>query len=80
MNSIKKVWVSNISERSEIYSITFESSTPDVDFLRVRAREMSFPAEPTPEKPLRHTVNIATFSREDLIEIYNTIGQALRDN
>ena len=59
---LKKCWIT-YADGSELCSITLESSDPNVP---VTARDLTFPAEPTPENPLRHTMNIGVFTQSDI--------------
>jgi hypothetical protein len=54
-------------------SVTFESADPSEKWTRLNAIDMSFPKEPTEKHPLRHTINIGTFTREELYEIYQAL-------
>jgi hypothetical protein len=66
---------------SGLASLSIESANPTSNFTgdtrQVVVREMTTPANPTPEHPLRHTINLGLFDDEDLIKIYSTIQQYL---
>jgi hypothetical protein len=56
---IKKIWV---NDQRGFISLTFESADPAFPHLRVHAfGDALFPADPTPEKPLRHTMQVGPF-------------------
>jgi hypothetical protein len=69
---LKKVWLT--SHTADLSTITLKSNYPDnEDCKRIRADNMLFPKEPTPEYPLRHTMVIGLLSREDLISMRDAI-------
>jgi len=59
---LKKCWIT-YGDGTDLCSITLESDDP---LIPVTAREINFPAEPTPECPLRHTMNIGVFTQNDI--------------
>lgn len=73
--TIKKVWVTD--KDGELYSLSIESSTPELSHTRIKLSEMLFPANPTEKNPLRHTVNVGLFDIYDLQDIYDAIGRVL---
>ena len=60
MGQIKKCWV---TFQGDLCSLTIESSNPEVGLY---AKERTFPANPTPEHPLRHTINIGILDQDDI--------------
>lgn len=75
MSSIKKVWLTEAG--ADLFSITFESAQPEQEHMRVKAKEMLFPAKPTPEHPLRHTLNLGLLDIDDLDTLFNALGTFL---
>ena len=77
MSSIKKVWVTAADADADLFSITFESAQPKEPHLRVEARQMLFPANPTPEHPLRHTLNLGLLDIDDLEMLFKALDTFL---
>lgn len=75
MSSIKKVWLTEAG--ADLFSITFESAQPQDSHMRIKAREILFPANPTPEHPLRHTLNLGLLDVDDLGMLFNALGTFL---
>ena len=64
MSSIKKVWIA--PWEAGLVSLCFESENVEHDYERLKIKEMLFPAVPTKEHPLRHTVSVSLLSQEDI--------------
>lgn len=77
--NIKKCWINETD--SGLVSLTIESENPTVNITgetrQVMVKEMTFPKNPTPEHPLRHTINLGLLNEEDVLKLYNTIQEHL---
>jgi len=78
MDTFKKCWIATQSRR-DIYSITFESENPSDLTKKLSVNEMLFPAKPSLDHPLRHTINLGLFDSDDLIAIRDTIDKFLNE-
>lgn len=78
MASIRKVWLN--PHGGGVVNMGIESCTVDPPHYRVHVRENLFPAEPTPEHPLRHTVNVGLFDDTDLRQIRDAIDDYLEQS
>ena len=74
--NIKKVWL-HTGDDSGLTTLSIESSNAMNDYMRVKADENLFPAKPTPENPLRHTVVLGLFDRDDLWTLKEAIDKHL---
>lgn len=74
-DAIKKVWVNESG--ADLYSLSIESARVSEPHMRVKVVELVFPANPTPEHPLRHTINLGLLTEEDLHKIYETLFKFL---
>lgn len=72
--TIKKVWLTEIEPFT---SLSLESADPLEEHTRLHFREALYPADPTPENPLRHVLVISCLTDEDLAMLYNGIGEYL---
>ena len=70
MNLIRKAWLTQVTD--DLCSLTIESAHP-TDEKKLVVNELSFPAVPTPDHPLRHTINLGLISIDDLL------GDAIQD-
>jgi hypothetical protein len=75
MDFIKKAWVTPWTDG--LSSLTIESK--DTRDFKLVLTEMTFPKNPTPMYPLRHTINIGLLSTEDLITLHKTIQNYLEN-
>ena len=71
MALIKKVW---LHESDNNFSLTIESNL-NIGVVHVSA--LSFPENPTPEHPRRHTTCLGSFDIQDLILIHDAINTEL---
>jgi hypothetical protein len=73
---LKKCWITPCSRAS--FSLSFESTGTEV-INRIYVKENVFPDKPTPEHPLRHTINFGQFDDNDLLNIADTIYDFLSE-
>jgi len=79
MTYMKRFWLNEISD--DLFSITFESEFPNVgDYRGLYTIEMRSPVNPDAAHPLRHTINLSPLSHDDLVELYNKVGELLKRN
>lgn len=69
MSNIKKVWTTEIGRG--LCSLSIESANAD---LPISIHEHTFPANPTPDHPKRHTINLGVFDDEDLQMLRKVLG------
>lgn len=65
---LKRAWTTQDTDTG-LYALTFESS--DIN-CRLSTKELAFPKVPT-----RHTICLTYLSEEDLMRLYNVIGDTL---
>ena len=70
---MKKSWISESG--AGLVSITLESNLAS-DFP-IPCSQLTFPDKPTEENPLRHVITINCLTRNDLINLRNTIQEHL---
>lgn len=75
MNSLKRAWLT--PHDAGLAALTVESGHPEIDYKRIRAESRNFPAEPSPEHPLRHTIVLGLFDVDDLLKIRSAIDSYL---
>lgn len=75
MSQIKKAWITE--HDAGLVALSIESANPEADYTRITAVGMLFPAEPSSEHPLRHTVAIALLDEDDLRMIRDVINEYL---
>jgi hypothetical protein len=68
---IKSCWVA--THPGSCSTLTIESGNPSEKDYRISAHDLLFPAMPSPEHPLRHTINLGVFDDEDLQRISDVI-------
>lgn len=68
---MKSAWIAPYE--AGLVSIVIESEHPEIEYKRIRIRDSVFPVTPTPDHPLRHTVNIGLLDRDDLFLLRDTI-------
>ncbi|RQS39747.1 hypothetical protein [Burkholderia sp. Bp8990] len=78
MNTLKRVWWTDHSTpRNGICTISLESADATAEHRRLRAEERAFPANPTPEHPLRHVVVLSLLGVDDVRMLRDTCNQIL---
>ena len=70
MRNVKEVWINPSHESNELFTLSIESSNPEVP---VTANETRFPEKPTKKHPLRYTTVIGLLSIYDIIKIRNAL-------
>jgi len=75
MDNVKKSW---ITHHDRLYMLSVESANPDVcSPNRVSIDEIRFPNEPSEQHPKRHVVTLGLLSENDLVELHNTLADAI---
>ena len=75
MSNLKNAWLTDLDGRGRVFGLTLESSRPEEECLRVWAQSLTFPADPTPERPLRHTLAIRCLTRGASDELHRLLTQ-----
>lgn len=75
INAIKKSWISSSNDR--LYNLSIESIDPYGPPHKLTTHELDFPQEPTEEHPKRHVVTLGLLSENDLVELHNTLAEAI---
>jgi hypothetical protein len=73
VNTLKKAWLTEWPTADGLYTLSLESAETD-QIHRLSADHRCFPANPTPEHPLRHVVKLALLSDDDLRSIRDAIN------
>ena len=68
---LKKAWVGEATR--QLYSLSLESGIVEPDYNRIKVNQHSYPANPTPEHPLRHVTVIQFLDQNDI----NKLAQLL---
>lgn len=75
MQHLKKAWITE--HEHGLYALSLESAHAEPKHMQLNATGLEFPAVPTPERPLRHTICLKLFDRDDLIAIRDAIHASL---
>jgi hypothetical protein len=76
MPSLKQAWVTPLlCSHQDLFSISLESEHVTEEFRRIHQVENVFPAEPTPEPPLRHVMVISVLDLKDIVTLRDALNK-----
>jgi 7-keto-8-aminopelargonate synthetase-like enzyme len=75
---IEKVWVNSLID-FRLFSLSIQSKSAIKEEQKLHVREMTFPAVPTEEHPLRHVINIGALTPEDINLLAQTLDTVRTD-
>jgi len=76
MRSLKSAWLTPLHDEP-LYILSLESVNPEPEHMRLKARDLVFPVEPTKKNPRRHTVILSLLDVEDIRLLRDVLDRSL---